>query len=196
MDFVLSKITVVSGNLEVSELGIAHGEELRQIQREVDVVINCAGSTTFDGRLDESLNTNTLGALRVLQFTKQCSKAQLLVHISTAYVNGKRVGYIPEIPLKPGDCIAKELQGGGWAPELDLDYEISTGMASAESFRKAAIARGVDPKKTEAVVEERMKALGMKQANQFGWHNTYTFTKALGEMLLWRERGDLPVAVG
>ena len=40
-----------------------------------------------------------------------------------------------------------------------------------------------------------MRARGMERANRFGWQNTYTFAKALGEMLIYRERGDLPVAV-
>ena len=40
-----------------------------------------------------------------------------------------------------------------------------------------------------------MQALGLERAQCYGWQDTYVFTKALGEMMLWRERGTFPVAV-
>lgn len=36
---------------------------------------------------------------------------------------------------------------------------------------------------------------GMRRAQQFGWPNTYTFTKSLGESLIARRGGGLPIAV-
>ena len=47
----------------------------------------------------------------------------------------------------------------------------------------------------EGRVERGMQALGRERAQRFGWQDTYVFSKALGEMMLWRERGSFPVAV-
>jgi alcohol-forming fatty acyl-CoA reductase len=33
------------------------------------------------------------------------------------------------------------------------------------------------------------------RAREFGWPNTYVFTKALGEMTLGQLRGDIPVVI-
>jgi alcohol-forming fatty acyl-CoA reductase len=41
-------------------------------QAEVDVVVNSAANTSFDERLDTSIDVNTLGACRVLHFAKEC----------------------------------------------------------------------------------------------------------------------------
>src|SRR5207253_2780736 len=45
------------------------------------------------------------------------------------------------------------------------------------------------------VLKEKLVALGLESARARGWHDTYTFTKALGEQLLARHRGDVPTAI-
>ncbi|PKU83254.1 Alcohol-forming fatty acyl-CoA reductase [Dendrobium catenatum] len=50
---------------------------------EIDIVVNVAGSTNFYERYDVSLNIKTLGAKYVLEFAKQCTKVQMLLHVST-----------------------------------------------------------------------------------------------------------------
>ena len=33
------------------------------------------------------------------------------------------------------------------------------------------------------------------RAQHYGWENTYTFTKAMGESVIHNQRGDLPVVI-
>ena len=40
-----------------------------------------------------------------------------------------------------------------------------------------------------------MITLKLKRAKEYGWQNTYGFTKALGEMLIDKMRGEIPVLI-
>ncbi|KAF2619441.1 hypothetical protein F2Q68_00041641 [Brassica cretica] len=42
---------------------------------------------------------------------------------------------------------------------------------------------------------KKLKELGMERAQYYGWENTYTFTKAMGESVIQNQRGDLPVVI-
>ncbi|QHO29039.1 Alcohol-forming fatty acyl-CoA reductase [Arachis hypogaea] len=48
---------------------------------------------------------------------------------------------------------------------------------------------------TKEEIKVAMKDLGIKRANKYGWPNTYVFTKAMGEMLLWHMKGDMPLSI-
>ncbi|MED6221463.1 hypothetical protein PIB30_054942 [Stylosanthes scabra] len=48
---------------------------------------------------------------------------------------------------------------------------------------------------TEEDIKFAMKDLGTKRATKYGWPNTYVFTKAMGEMLLWHMKGEMPLSV-
>ncbi|KAL0756259.1 hypothetical protein Bca101_093927 [Brassica carinata] len=76
---------------------------------EIDVIISCAGRTTFDYRYDSALNVNALGPGRLLSFGKGCKKLKLFLHISTAYVTGNKEGKILETPLCIGENITSHL---------------------------------------------------------------------------------------
>ena len=47
--------------------------------------------------------------------------------------------------------------------------------------------------KVQECTEEDISTIGMKRASKFGWQDTYVFTKAMGEMLLVRDRGQIPL---
>ncbi|CAJ2659301.1 unnamed protein product [Trifolium pratense] len=48
---------------------------------------------------------------------------------------------------------------------------------------------------TEQDIEVEMKDLGMKRATEYGWPNTYVFTKAMGEMLVETSKENMSVVV-
>ncbi|XP_020106084.1 probable fatty acyl-CoA reductase 4 [Ananas comosus] len=50
-------------------------------------------------------------------------------------------------------------------------------------------------KASEDTVRLSMKKLGLRRAQTFGWSNTYTFTKAMGEMLFYNLRRHLPLVI-
>ncbi|XP_042481307.1 fatty acyl-CoA reductase 2, chloroplastic-like [Macadamia integrifolia] len=182
--FMLSKLVPVVGNVCESNIGME--EDLAElIAGEVDVIINSAANTTFDERYDVALDINTRGASRLMSFAKSCKKLKLFLQVSTAYVNGKRQGRILEKAFCMGDSIARETiipKAPSSLPLLDVEGEIKLALESKRDFQDHAVA-------------QKMKELGLERARIHGWQDTYVFTKAMGEMLIDSQRGEIPVVV-
>ncbi|CAM0910209.1 unnamed protein product [Alopecurus aequalis] len=104
----------------------------------------------------------------------------MLLHVSTAYVAGEQDGIIPEKPFLMGETLRE-------GTYLDIESELNL-IKETRRELKANCSSEKDERRT-------MKELGLKRARQFGWPNTYVFTKAMGEMLLGHLRGDLPVVI-
>ncbi|KAK9131348.1 hypothetical protein Sjap_011835 [Stephania japonica] len=109
------------------------------------------------------------------------------MHVSTAYVNGKREGRILEKPFSLGDNLAREIAKKSETDSrsyemLDIEAEIETALHARESFR-------------DGQVNQEMKEMGLERARTFGWDDTYEFTKAMGEMLITNNKGDIPVVI-
>ncbi|KAK9153359.1 hypothetical protein Sjap_000841 [Stephania japonica] len=185
--FMLSKLIPVAGSVcESNDLGI-HPSLVHEIANEVDIIINSAATTSFDERYDVALNTNTKGPNRLLSFAKKCNKLCLFMHVSTAYVNGKREGRILEKPFSLGDNLAREISKKSETDSrsyemLDIEAEIEMALHARESFR-------------DGQVNQEMKEMGLERARTFGWDDTYEFTKAMGEMLIANDKGDIPVVI-
>lgn len=210
---IQEKVVAVPGDLALENLGLTP-DWLEKLTREVDVVINSAAVVNFDEPLDSALTLNALGPARVAQLSQLCSKAVLL-HVSTCYVCGRRRGLVPEKPL--------EAVFSSPSPRLPKDPEeiLSVMQAKIEEIRQKsrspekeaeflALAKREIPFR-ESATQEQLKAQarliqqrwlreelvreGMRWAQQYGWNDTYTFTKALGEALLLRHRGSLPTII-
>jgi hypothetical protein len=67
-------------------------------------VINSAASVNFDDPILESLNINYFGALRMFDIVEQSRSIIAMAHVSTAYVNSNRPGFVEEkiYPLRNG----------------------------------------------------------------------------------------------
>ncbi|KAI9279207.1 male sterility protein-domain-containing protein [Umbelopsis sp. AD052] len=83
---ITTKVIPVACDLISPELSISP-EDRDSIISNVNVVIHCAASMDHDERLDLSLETNTLGTLRLMDLADDCEKMQAFVHVSSAYVN-------------------------------------------------------------------------------------------------------------
>ncbi|CAK9151894.1 unnamed protein product [Ilex paraguariensis] len=183
--FMLSKLVPVIGNVCESNLGLE--EDLADvIAKEIDVIVNSAANTTFDERYDVSLDINTGGPSRAMSFAKKCKKLKLFLQVSTAYVNGQRQGRIMEKAFCLGDSIAREnlkfAKPQISLPTLNVEDEIKMVLELKAGFE-------------DIVVAQKMKELGLKRANKYGWQDTYVFTKAMGEMLIDSLRGEVPVVI-
>ena len=44
-------------------------------------------------------------------------------------------------------------------------------------------------------LKERLIEEGLRRGQQWGWHDSYTLTKAMGEQLIVKHRGDLPTVI-
>ena len=108
------KVVAVPSDLTEDRLGM-DAETYTRLTREVDIVINSAANVVFDEPLDTALAQNTLGAKRVVEFAKACRNA-VLVHVSTAYVNGRQTGVISEDAPVPDQIAAQQMENGGVRP--------------------------------------------------------------------------------
>jgi thioester reductase-like protein len=166
------KIAPVAGDVSQPRLGMAD-DDFAALTAQVDVVINCAASVAFDAPVNEALLHNTRSTETVAGFARACRGA-VLVHISTAFVAGRRTGLIAETALQ--DIAATEVAA--------ID-EVARTIVE-EGRRRHADARDTRARLVEA---------GMTRARSLGWHDTYTYSKALGEMLLAAHRGAVPTAI-
>ncbi|EFH54361.1 hypothetical protein ARALYDRAFT_324181 [Arabidopsis lyrata subsp. lyrata] len=93
--------------------------------------------------------------------------------LGPAYVTGKKEGIVLETPL----CIGENITS-----DLNIDSELKLASEAVRKFR------GSEETK-------KLKELGFERAQHYGWENTYTFTKAMGESIIHSKRGDLPVVI-
>ena len=170
--FARDKIVPVAGDISQPRLGLADAD-FADLAAEVDIVINSAASVAFDAPLNAALLHNTRSTQHVAAFARACRSA-VLVHISTAFVAGRQTGRIMEAPLP--DVAAAEI-----AAIDDLTRAILEDSARGHADARETRARLVDA--------------GMTRARSRGWHDTYTYTKALGEMMLAQHRGQVPTAI-
>jgi len=213
--FLEEKLHAVAGDISQDGLGI-DPKVRAQLERDLDVVINSAAVVSFDAPLDDALDLNTLGAGRVTDFTSACQRA-ILIHVSTAYVCGATDEPVVETfhhstesdkPFPPRqftdperditrihEIIAAAREQGEGA---DVRRELVQALVQRRRGRGAGRAeprREMIQNLRSRWIQNRLTEEGMKWARQRGWNDTYTYTKALGEQIVLRQRGDLPVAV-
>ncbi len=92
---VASKIKPIAGDLIIDKLGLSP-EDRAELVRELDIIINCAASVNFDDPLLDAIQINYFGCMRILELALECQKLETLTHVSTAYVNSNRKGFIEE----------------------------------------------------------------------------------------------------
>jgi fatty acyl-CoA reductase len=173
------------------------------LPNDLDAVVHCAGDVSFNPPVDQAFTTNVVGTRGLLARTREVGDHVHYVHISTAYVAGRRRGSIPEEPVDH---------------DVDLEAELAWGLAQAQAvghrsresqrlaeFRKDAershgragmltAAAAVEEKRREWVKEELVR-LGTERARSLGWTDCYTFTKALGERVVEAHAGHAPVTI-
>ena len=191
-----------------------------QLQDELDILVSCAATVSFDDPLDHSLQLNTLGPKEILELARACKKNPILVHVSTAYVSGRQAGSIAE-DLLPVDRDIKQIVEGDYVGEpFDVEREIAEGLsrcteirARAESVEQEAIFRReiLEQSRSSSFTEARLTKLieghrrrwieselvreGMKRAQARGWNDVYTYTKGMGEQLLVKKRGKVSLVI-
>ncbi|HEY6946153.1 MAG TPA: SDR family oxidoreductase [Candidatus Acidoferrum sp.] len=209
--FLNEKVEVVEGDVSLPGLGLDEATQAR-LQKSLDLVVNSAGLTDFNPDLRDALASNVESTLHLLDFLRKCKRAALM-HLSTCYVVGMRDGRVSE--HLEGNYNPKRDPRFGAEHEIALLRErIRRIEARAEStelskaLRRQALGRGGDETSAPAGelegvlrrnrarwVRNRLTHVGMRRAQHLGWPNTYTFTKSLGESILVRHGGDLPIAI-
>lgn len=209
--FLSERIEVIEGDITKPDLGI-ETETLKRITPTLDLVVNSSGLTDFNPDLRQALEINVEGTITLLDFLRKCDHAGML-HLSTCYVVGQRDGRITE-DLQPDYTPAgiKDFDSITERQKLhDLLKDIVSRSESVEvtnelrvqALAKSSVSKPLSDSAMEAQVRklrsrwvrDQMIDEGMQRAKQFGWPNTYTFTKSLAESLIAKLGSDLPIAI-
>jgi HAD superfamily hydrolase (TIGR01490 family) len=159
---------------------------------DLHAVVHCAGDVSFDPPVDEGFRTNVLGTRELLDRVHEAGPELHYVHISTAYVAGRRRGTIPEDPVPHDADLEAELRWG--LAQRDSVEHRSRGAALLTRERKRAerahgragllSAAEATEEARKAWVKDELVRIGTERARSLGWTDCYTFTKALGERVV------------
>jgi long-chain acyl-CoA synthetase len=206
LDFLRRKVEVLDGDVTDPRAGLTP-EDVARLTGRVDAVVNCAGLVSFTPSLEVGLDVNTHGVRHLVELCLAWGAP--LVHVSTAFVAGNRSGLVFEDEEVVGYFPRKgELDGRDFSLEKELEdcakvvarlREQADDHTLTSVFRKAALERleaegrdaGDEKALRLAVGRERKLWLsgqlvraGMERAAHWGWPNTYTYTKSLGEQVM------------
>ncbi len=174
-------------------------------------ILNSAGLVSFMPSLESAVRINAQGAKNVLEAARRAKAA--LVHVSTCYVAGRRdgdvwedepvVGYFPRQGELRDDDFDAEAEIADCQRIIDRVRAEANDRAHISEFREKAAAgleaQRRDPDDARALqlavarerkiwVAERLTRLGMERADHWGWTNTYTYTKSLGEQVILADK--------
>lgn len=92
---VKEKVIPIEGDICKDLLAIKPAER-EVLINELNVIINIAASVDFNDPIDEALQINYFGCVRMLELAKSCKNLAIYTHVSTCYVNCEKFGYIKE----------------------------------------------------------------------------------------------------
>ena len=62
-------------------------KDLQLLIDNVNIVMHCAASVDFNARLDQAIQVNVRGTLRMFELCKKITNIENFIHVSTCYVN-------------------------------------------------------------------------------------------------------------
>lgn len=167
--FLEERLHCVTGEVTQPGFGL-QPDAVEKLAGSIDAVINSAASVNFREELDKALSINTLCLENIAELARQ-NPSLAVVQVSTCYVNGVNSGQITESVIKPaGEDIPRN--PGGYYDIEELIRVLHDSVADVRS------------RYTGKMLERKLVDLGIREANRYGWSDTYTFTKWLGEQLL------------
>jgi long-chain acyl-CoA synthetase len=214
--FLREKVTPVAG--DVAELYCGLSASLREgLRGKVATVVNASGVVEFDPPLDVALEVNAFGVQNLVALARDLGDVPLF-HTSTCFVAGSRTGFVEERnPLEHPFPRAGELERAHWDADREiaecLDVIKQARHRADDAFRQShfvdeakrrlraagaptygAVLDAEVAKVRRLYIEERLAEMGMERAQFWGWPNTYTYTKSLGEQIV--ASSGLPFTIG
>lgn len=169
--FIEDRVHCITGEVTEPRFGLSQ-DGFKALAGQVDAFINSAASVNFREELDKALKINTL-CLENIAALARFNSAMAVIQVSTCYVNGKNSGQVTESVIKPaGDAIP--LSTDGYYEIDELVHLLQDKIADVRSRYSGKL------------LEKKLVDLGIREANIYGWSDTYTFTKWLGEQLLMK----------
>lgn len=185
------RIEVLEGDLD----------DLPVLPCDLDVVVHCAGDVSFDPPIDRAFETNVVGVRSLLERVAEADAHSErdgerppihYLHVSTAYVAGRRRGSIPESTVEHEvDWRAETEAGIRMAARIEESSRTPVVLrrllreAEREHGRAGPITAAADAERRRREwVREQQQASGGERARSLGWTDVYTFTKAMGERVV------------
>ncbi|MGH9375736.1 MAG: SDR family oxidoreductase [Terriglobia bacterium] len=175
-EFLESRISVWAGDVSAPRCGL-DAASYGQLAGRVGLILNCAGRVDFFPPLDDSFGSNVDGVSNVVELAQALGAP--LLHVSTAFVCGETDGLVEETEPIPGfyphrrgpeDHRFNHVEEMERAREIIRQiYEGSECAAGGRRSRELA---------------QRLTALGRQRSASWGWVNTYTYSKSLGEQII------------
>jgi HAD superfamily hydrolase (TIGR01490 family) len=192
-----AEVVEAAGGVEAlmaARVGVLEGDlaDTPALPTDLDAVVHCAGDVSFDPPVDEGFRTNVLGARELLARVREAGPDIHYVHISTAYVAGRRRGRIPEGPVPQVVDLEAELAWGlGQRQAIEHRSRgteiLTTERKKAEKDHSRAgllTAANATEEARKQWVKDELVRIGTERARSLGWTDCYTFTKALGERVV------------
>ncbi len=176
-----SKVTVWAGDVSKPMGGLDEGA-LNALRGRVRLVLNCAGRVDFFPPVDESFRSNVDGVENLIDLARALDAK--LLHVSTAFVCGAASGLVDETDPIVGYYPRRRGKGdSSFHPRVELDHcrQLIRQIRQSES---AGGPGGDSDGARSRETSQRLTALGRHRASLWGWVNTYTYAKSLGEQLL------------
>jgi len=169
--FCEDKIHCITGEVTSPFFGLPRAT-FEALAGKLDAIVNCAASVNFREELDKALEINAL-CLRHISALAQAGGDIPVVHVSTCYVNGLNRGRMREEVVRPAR--------GGIPRHEDGYFEVDE-LINVLRDKVADVKSRYQGEK----LKEKLIELGIREAHRYGWNDTYTFTKWIGEQLLFK----------
>ncbi|WLQ14802.1 fatty acyl-CoA reductase [Hahella aquimaris] len=168
-----TRIHCVTGEVTEPLFGLSE-KDFTDLAADIDIIINSAASVNFREALDQALTINTLCLKNIIELSRRAGDCPV-VQVSTCYVNGFNQGVMEEDIVSPaGERMERSERGY---------YEVEPLIARLlQDVEQVSAAAADDHSREKDLID-----LGIKEANKYGWNDTYTFTKWMGEQLLMKE---------
>jgi HAD superfamily hydrolase (TIGR01490 family) len=200
---IFAEVVEAAGGVEhvmTDRVAVLEGDlaDVPALPADLDAVVHCAGDVSFDPPVDEGFTTNVVGARdlldRIDEVMAETGRDVHYVHISTAYVAGRRRGHIFEGPVDHEVDLDAELAWGLGQRRLvearsrDVDILGKERKKAEKEHGRAGLltaARATEVSRKQWVKDELVR-IGTERARSLGWTDCYTFTKAMGERVVER----------
>jgi len=216
LQFFAEKCVVIEGDITDAWLGMGEAQ-VEALRGKTAALINCAGLVSFNPSLQVGLDANVVGVQHAVEFCQALGVP--LVHVSTAFVAGERSGLVFENEPVSGYFPKKaQLKEAEFSLEQELkdcakaiarvrekaeDKALSTQFQERAQKRLEKEGKDFHDERTLRMAIHRERRLwvslqltevGMERAKYWGWPNTYTYTKSLGEQVI-TQTPNLPFAI-
>ncbi len=210
--FLISKCSIIDGDITDPSLGLSD-QHISALDGKIAAVINSAGLVSFNPSLELALDVNTAGARHAAELCLRWKTPLIHVSTAFVAGNRSGLVFEDEsldgyFPKKLGRGTQGSLDGRDFSLSTELSdcrrlverlREKADDRVHTSTFREKALkrleaeGRDTHDEKTLrlAIGRERklwlsaeLTRVGMERAQHWGWPNTYTYSKSLGEQVI------------